>query len=52
LIFYFDIFLFCLSFMCLQFRPSILICVYYVFQFSPFPFDFLFFFFGFFSKFL
>jgi hypothetical protein len=43
--FYFDIgnFFFRLSFIYLQFSPSILICVYYVFQFGPFSFDFLFF---------
>jgi hypothetical protein len=52
LIFYFGHFLFCLSFICLQFSISILICVYYIFQFSPSTFDFLFFPLVFFSKFL
>jgi len=52
LIFYFGSFLFCASFICLQFSPSILICVYYVFQFSYSTFDFFFFSLLFFSKFL
>jgi len=46
------LFLFCVSFICLQFSPLILICVNYVFQFSPSTFDFLFFPLAFFSKFL
>jgi hypothetical protein len=32
--------LFCLSYIYLQFSPSILICVYYVFQFGHFTFNF------------
>jgi len=42
LIFYFGSFLFCASFICLQFSHSILICVYYIFQFSYSTFDFFF----------
>ena len=42
-IFYSGRFLFCWSFIYLQFSHSILICVYYVFQFGPSTFDFLFF---------
>jgi hypothetical protein len=52
LIFDFGHFLFWLSFICLQFNPSILICIYYVFQFGPSTFDFLFFPLALFSKFL
>jgi len=52
LIFYFGHFLFCLSFICLQFSPSIVMCVYYVFQFGPSTFNFLFVFPWLFSKFL
>jgi hypothetical protein len=32
--------LFCLSYIYFQFNPSILICVYYVFQFGHFTFNF------------
>jgi len=50
--FYFSHFLFCLSFICLQFSPSILICVYYVFQFNSSTFNFSFFHLALFLKFL
>ena len=40
LCFDFGHFLFCLSYIYLQFSPSILICVYYVFQFGHFTFNF------------
>jgi len=52
LIFDFGHFLFCLSFICLQFSPSILIYVYSIFQFDPSTFDFLFFSLALLSKFL
>jgi hypothetical protein len=42
LIFYFDYFLFYASFIFLQFSPSIIICVYYVFQSSYSTFDLFF----------
>jgi len=45
LIFYFSHFLFCWSFICLQFSHSILICVYDVFRFGLSTSDFLVFFF-------